>query len=235
MIHRGARPPGGRTCAALHNAAAPPPPPVSPSMRRAGSWWTARLLASSLLQAAEAMSSMELSSYTCGDLTMAREFNFVSPGFPVSIGHDSLACSLSIDHGCGGRAADPASDQAVCQLRLDFDEFSIQPPLLGNCIFDMFYVGANGKYPLVCGDNSGHHLYLNVEGRATTDLTFILSQLQERLYSCPDKFGVLGLEPNVLDTSTLDTGMRVDFSNPIVNIGNITCPHTLTLSIPDHV
>ena len=108
--------------------------------------WAARLLASSLLQAAEAMSSMELSSYTCGDLTMAREFNFVSPGFPVSIGHDSLACSLSIDHGCGGRAADPTSDQAVCQLRLDFDEFSIQPPLLGNCIFDMFYVGANGKY-----------------------------------------------------------------------------------------
>ena len=111
--------------------------------------WAARLLASSLLQAAEAMSSMELSSYTCGDLTMAREFNFVSPGFPVSIGHDSLACSLSIDHGCGGRSADPASDQAVCQLRLDFDEFSIQPPLLGNCIFDMFYVGANGKYSAV--------------------------------------------------------------------------------------
>ena len=93
---------------------------------------------------------MELSSHTCGDLTMAREFNFVSPGFPVSIGHDSLACSLSIDHGCGGRAADPTSDQAVCQLRLDFDEFSIQPPLLGNCIFDMFYVGANGKYIVLC-------------------------------------------------------------------------------------
>ena len=41
----------------------------------------------------------------------------------------------------------------------------------------MFYVGANGKYPLVCGDNSGHHLYLNVEGRATTDLTFIINEL----------------------------------------------------------
>ena len=63
-------------------------------------------------------------------------------------------------------------------MRLDFDEFGIQPPLLGNCIFDMFYVGANGKYPLVCGDNSGHHFYLNVEGRATTDLTFIINQLQ---------------------------------------------------------
>ena len=55
-----------------------------------------------------------------------------------------------------------------------------------------------------------------------TNLRMVLFEalLQERLYSCPDKFGVLGLEPNVLDTSTLDTGMRVDFSNPIVNIGN---------------
>ena len=42
----------------------------------------------------------------------------------------------------------------------------------------MFYVGANGKYPLLCGDNSGHHMYLNVEGRASTDLTFILNNLQ---------------------------------------------------------
>ena len=87
----------------------------------------------------------------------------------------------------------------------------------------------------MCGDNSGHHLYLNVEGRATTDLTFILSQLQERLYSCPDKFGVLGLEPNVLDTSTLDTGMRVDFSNPIVNIGNITPSHCPSLTSCEQV
>ena len=69
-----------------------------------------------------------------------------------------------------------------------------------------------------------------------TNLRMVLFEalLQERLYSCPDKFGVLGLEPNVLDTSTLDTGMRVDFSNPIVNIGNTEHVPTLTLSIPDH-
>ena len=28
---------------------------------------------------------------------------------------------------------------------MDFTEFNIQPPLLGNCNFDMFYVSANGK------------------------------------------------------------------------------------------
>jgi len=157
----------------------------------------------------------------------------VSPGYPVSLGHDSLDCSLSIDHGCA-RTGDLDSlsrgDEAVCQLRLDFDEFGIQPPLLGNCIFDMFYVGANGKYPLVCGDNSGHHFYLNVEGRATTDLTFIINQLQEKLYTCPDKFGVLEMEPDVLDTSSLGT-MRA-FSNPVVNIAGGGGKNVTILNFP---
>ena len=76
-----------------------------------------------------------------------------------------------------------------------------------------------GKYPLLCGQNSGHHIYLNVEGRASTDLTFILNNLQEQLYNCPDKFNVLDLEPGVLNT---EETMRA-FSNPTVNInGEIT-------------
>jgi len=162
------------------------------------------------------MSHFELPSFTCGDATQAKEFNFVSPGYPVSIGLDDLTCSLSIDHGCNEDGLSSSDDNSVCQLRLDFDEFSVQPPLLGNCIFDMFYVGANGKYPLLCGDNSGHHMYLNVEGRASTDLTFILNNLQERLYTCPDKFSVL--ESTVLDNSNIDI-MRADLHHPVVNIG----------------
>ena len=38
------------------------------------------------------------------------------------------------------------------------------------------------------------------------------------MYTCPDKFGVLEMEPDVLDTSSLDN-MRA-FSNPVVNIGD---------------
>ena len=62
---------------------------------------------------------MMVPSFTCGDSTMAREFHFVSPGYPVSLGHDSLDCSLSIDHGCA-RAGDMDSlsrgNEAVCQV-----------------------------------------------------------------------------------------------------------------------
>ena len=73
-----------------------------------------------------------------------------------------------------------------------------------------------GKYPLLCGQNSGHHIYLNVEGRASTDLTFILNNLQEQLYNCPDKFNVLDLEPEAVTAGDSET-MRA-FSNPTVNI-----------------
>ena len=81
----------------------------------------------------------------------------------------------------------------------------------------MFYVGANGKYPLVCGDNTGHHVYLNVQGRASTDLTFILNNIQEKLYTCPDKFNVLGLEADAFENGH-EMLMR-GLSNPAVNLG----------------
>ena len=66
----------------------------------------------------EAGEDRMVSSYTCGDSTMAREFHFVSPGYPVSIGHDSLDCSLSIDHGCAraGGLDSLGGDEAVCQV-----------------------------------------------------------------------------------------------------------------------
>ena len=79
------------------------------------------------------------------------------------------------------------------QVRIDFDEFKLQPPLLGDCKFDkMFAVtGAGGsRFPVVCGQNDGHAIYIDVEGRATTDLTFVVKRLQDGLYSCPDRFGL---------------------------------------------
>ena len=78
---------------------------------------------------------------------MAREFHFVSPAYPVSVGLGNLTCQITIDHGCPGTGAKDSPE--ICQLRLDFEEFNIQPPLLGTCHFDKFYASANGKYPLL--------------------------------------------------------------------------------------
>ena len=76
------------------------------------------------------------------------------------------------------------------QVRLDFEEFVMQPPLLGNCQYDKMYVTANGDYPLLCGQNSGHHIYLDVAGKSHTDITFQAETLRSQFYDCPDRFGI---------------------------------------------
>jgi len=158
---------------------------------------------------------MEISTYTCGETTMAKEFHFVSPAYPVSVGLSNLTCQLTIDHGCPKLGSKDGS--AICQIRLDFEEFNIQPPLLGTCHYDKFYAAANGRYPLLCGDNSGQHMYLDVSGRSTTDLTFILDELKEALYSCEDKFGLFDSIPIQTENSMI---MR-QLKNPTVNLGEI--------------
>merc|ERR1711935_172519 len=138
----------------------------------------------------ESCLSQELPAFTCGDVTQAKEFEFVSPAYPVSVGLSSLECAVTVDHGCKEPGQPDQDSSATCQLRLDFEEFNVQPPLLGMCHFDKFFVSANGKYPLLCGENTGHHLYLDVADRASTDLTFMLAELEHALYNCSDKFGV---------------------------------------------
>lgn len=82
-------------------------------------------------------------------------------------------------------------------MRLDFDEFALQPPLLGNCQYDKMWVTANGEYPLLCGQNSGQHIYLDVAGKSHTELTFSVDYLKDPLYSCPDRFGIAAETANV--------------------------------------
>ena len=69
------------------------------------------------------------------------------------------------------------------QVRLDFLDFQLQPPILGDCRFDKMFTlsGSGNDYPILCGWNGGHHMYLDVADRAATDLTFVIKQLKEEL------------------------------------------------------
>ena len=171
--------------------------------------------------------AQDMSAFTCGESTSASEFHFVSPAYPVSVGLANQTCTLSVDHGCQGKSgARPGSAGdagATCQLRLDFEEFDVQPPLLGTCKFDKFYTSASGNYPLLCGDNTGLHMYLDVEGRASTDLTYVLEELKTELYNCPDKFGVFEAEA---ETATTAAPTNRQISNPSVSLAD---PDTLPM------
>ena len=92
----------------------------------------------------------------------------------------------------------------------------VQPPLLGSCSFDKMFINANGEYPILCGENTGHHMYLDVKGRASTDLNIVLEKLEQHLYECPDKFGIF--QPDSLEK--LSPSERQSDKYPSVNLAN---------------
>ncbi|XP_063607519.1 procollagen C-endopeptidase enhancer 1-like [Penaeus indicus] len=128
-------------------------------------------------------------SLSCGVETSALEFTFISPDYPQPVGNDSLECSVTVDHGC---------ESPICQLRLDFEDFQLQPPYWGDCKYDQFYAESSTPLPTLCGVNNGSHMYVNVEGRSKTDLTFLLGRLEYYLYHCYDIYGSI---PEGVDAS----------------------------------
>ncbi|XP_050709865.1 cubilin-like isoform X3 [Eriocheir sinensis] len=105
---------------------------------------------------------------TCGQEVSFLEFDFQSPDYPEPIANGSSHCELTVSHDC---------EVPICQVRLDFVEFELQPPEYGNCDSDQFMVRANEPVPVLCGNNSGQHMYVEVAGRASTSLHVLLSRI----------------------------------------------------------
>ncbi|XP_057368628.1 uncharacterized protein LOC130689709 [Daphnia carinata] len=72
----------------------------------------------------------------------------------------SNACVLSIQ--LNSAEDTDVQGETICQIRLDFREFSIaQPNRQSKCATDSFRVfNAENKVPTLCGENSGQHLYV---------------------------------------------------------------------------
>nr|CAH0107938.1 unnamed protein product [Daphnia galeata] len=65
----------------------------------------------------------------------------------------------------------------ICQVRLDFISFTTAQPTAGTCT-DTFQVGGStSTVPVICGDNNGQHMYLDVPSSATnpTDLQLMFN------------------------------------------------------------
>ena len=73
----------------------------------------------------------------------------------------------------------------VCQHRLDFVEMELsQPdPDTHQCTSDRFVVTGGAPVPIVCGRNTGHHMYIDAgSGNSPTSLTFITTGNFERAF-----------------------------------------------------
>ena len=61
---------------------------------------------------------------------------------------------------------------------------------------------------LVATPYHGQHVYVDVAGKATTEVNIILQSIKEELFSCPDRFG-LGPKLIQSDNTTTMTGAYV--------------------------
>ena len=89
-------------------------------------------------------------SRTCHNSTANKVVYFRNPSYPLTDSGQNF-CDLTVN----------IIDPDICQLRIDFLEFQIDPPIQGDCVGDKFTVTASGmtptSVPVLCGNNRNQH------------------------------------------------------------------------------
>jgi len=97
--------------------------------------------------------------FTCGGTTGQNETIFVNPSYPKGE-NGTDTCQVTIE-----------KQPNVCQLRLDFEEFTLaQPDENGLCTTDSFMVRTTvgERLPILCGENGQQHIYIDM-GRGSAN------------------------------------------------------------------
>ncbi|XP_053678107.1 uncharacterized protein LOC128728506 [Anopheles nili] len=93
--------------------------------------------------------------FGCDGRTEQNVSYFHSPHYPAPA-TGSLPCGFTL-----------TLHRAVRQVLLEFVFFELAPPHVGSCVVDQFIVSVQNDhrvYPVLCGINSGQHMYLDVDG-----------------------------------------------------------------------
>lgn len=103
---------------------------------------------------------------TCGGQTQYNNTYFVNSGYPQTFAGGSR-CNIQVTR----------QGTDVCQLRIDFLDFSLaQPTGDGVCSNDYFTVsGGASPVPRICGENSGQHVYVEFSGNNPITVTVATS------------------------------------------------------------
>ncbi|KAG0418379.1 hypothetical protein HPB47_004901 [Ixodes persulcatus] len=102
-------------------------------------------------------------SASCGSIVSLNGTYFTSPGFHASAS-GSMMMMTPAQSSCAVQVVKHGS--RVCQIRLDFEEFDLERPTVGNCDNERLLVtghNANSVVPDLCGLNTGQHVYLDVD------------------------------------------------------------------------
>ncbi|XP_075532255.1 uncharacterized protein LOC142564933 [Dermacentor variabilis] len=109
---------------------------------------------------------------SCRSMITLNSTYFSSPGFHAAPGATQTPPSGGDgdSSGVGGQSTCAVQvfklSDRICQIRLDFDEFDLERPTVGNCDGEKLIVtgqNANNVVPPLCGLNTGQHLYIDVD------------------------------------------------------------------------
>ncbi|CAK1555293.1 unnamed protein product [Leptosia nina] len=92
--------------------------------------------------------------FTCDTRSATPTGWFTNDGFPLP-SYERLSCTVTFDKVWPD----------VKQIRLDFLSFEMLPPTFGNCERDQFIItgqNINNIIPILCGINTGQHVYIEV-------------------------------------------------------------------------
>ncbi|XP_037910167.1 uncharacterized protein LOC119650976 [Hermetia illucens] len=126
--------------------------------------------------------------YGCGSETQEEISYLESPNYPLATSQP-LTCGFVLHLQPG-----------IQQVRIDLLFFELRQPVLGNCVDDQFVVSGQNKnflVPIICGINSGQHMYIDVDtaperqlqisvvGRSAAPRGFSIRIIQLRYYLAP--------------------------------------------------
>lgn len=126
---------------------------------------------------------------SCRSVINANESYFVSPSFPNSQADrlDPPICIFTLQRD------NFFQKWPVCQIRIDFDEFTLAPPFNGTCggVTDSFVISGASNFNTsglpetgICGDMSGQHLYFNVNpDDVYTPLLLVINAANDRMFN----------------------------------------------------
>lgn len=99
---------------------------------------------------------------TCGGTVTLNNTYWQSPSTAVSA-PSTCALTVRMDTKLVEQLARP-----ICQIRLDFVSFTINQPTAGTCTDTFMVGGSTSSVPVICGENSGQHMYLDVPSSGIT-------------------------------------------------------------------
>ncbi|XP_071050778.1 uncharacterized protein [Onthophagus taurus] len=88
----------------------------------------------------------------CGSISSSNNTYFVNEGYPAA--YSGAGCCTYTIQRCS---------PDICQVRIDFLSLTLaQPDGTGRCIYDALTItGGTSNIPIICGENSGQHVYVN--------------------------------------------------------------------------